>query len=131
MAIKIKGAIPQPEPAKTDYSAHLSGSQSIASVSKQKMALEGGKVMPVGAPKESTEAAMESGLIPPSKLCQVTFGGGRKFNIGNYESMDVHVRVTVPCTLETLPEMYEFASDFVSEKMQQAAEEIEQTDTEK
>lgn len=112
----------------TDYGSHLSGSQSIASTTKTKSAVIDGKMEPVGIPEISHEVAMDPGFIPPHKLCNVHFGGGRKFNIGNYESLDIHVSISVPCTKETLEDTYTFANDFIDTKLTALREEIEGAD---
>lgn len=73
---------------------------------------------------QTHEKVMDSGFIPPHELCTMYVRGGRKFNMGNYESMEVSVGISIPCRKDDFNDMYEFASDYVSEKISEAAIEI-------
>jgi hypothetical protein len=46
--------------------------------------------------------------------------GGRVMNLGNYETARIGVTITVPCTKETLNEAYTYATDWVSERINEA-----------
>ena len=46
--------------------------------------------------------------------------GGRVMNLGNYETARVGVTITVPCSKETLEEAYSYATEWVSEKINEA-----------
>lgn len=51
---------------------------------------------------------------------QIAVEGGRTLNLGNYESARVGVTITVPCSQDTLNEAYEYATQWVSEKIEEA-----------
>ena len=46
--------------------------------------------------------------------------GGRVMNLGNYETARVGVTITVPCTKDTLEEAYQYATEWVSNKINEA-----------
>lgn len=51
---------------------------------------------------------------------QIAVEGGRTLNLGNYESARVGVTITVPCNEETLNAAYEYATEWVSGKIEEA-----------
>lgn len=51
---------------------------------------------------------------------QIAVEGGRTLNLGNFESARVNVTITVPCDPDTLNEAYEFATGWVSDKLEEA-----------
>ncbi|KVR21630.1 hypothetical protein WK13_34395 [Burkholderia ubonensis] len=79
-----------------------------------------------GGPKHSlvmhdqSETVHEGEVIPPDKLCTITVGGGQTIPDGNYGSVKIHVSLALPCHRDHLNEGYEFATDWVSEKIQEA-----------
>lgn len=50
----------------------------------------------------------------------ITVEGGRTINLGNYESARVAVTITVPCDKASLDDAYQFATNWVSEKIEEA-----------
>jgi hypothetical protein len=52
--------------------------------------------------------------------------GGRVLNLGNYESARITVAITVPTTVDQLSEAYEFASDWVSAKIEESVNLVNQ-----
>lgn len=48
---------------------------------------------------------------------KVGYWSAGKVNIGNYESVDVGVSISVPCYLEEANEAYRYAEKFVSERL--------------
>lgn len=55
----------------------------------------------------------------PSAMA-ITVEGGRTMNLGNYESAKLGVTITVPCEPHTLNEAYDFATDWISQKLNEA-----------
>ena len=71
-------------------------------------------------PLMSEKISQPSDKIPLDKLCNLNVGGKMTINLGNYESAQIHCSLTVPCTKETLEDAYEYASSWVSDKIQSA-----------
>jgi hypothetical protein len=69
------------------------------------------------------ETTMAVKPIPVGLLHNVNVAGSRKFQLENYggnkyESVELHVSLTIPCTKETIDDAYEFASTWVSDKIE-------------
>jgi len=65
----------------------------------------------------------ESETVHPGVLTDgmsITVEGGRTLNLGNYESARIGVTVTVPCDKDTLNDAYDFATEWVSQKITEA-----------
>ncbi|QZI85716.1 hypothetical protein CPT_Summit_060 [Stenotrophomonas phage Summit] len=58
-------------------------------------------------------------VIPTHELVQLEIQGGKTINLGNYESAKINVSLRVPCTMQTLPDMYKFATGWVNEKIEE------------
>lgn len=71
-------------------------------------------------PVEETHEKMLNPPIPLDKLHNLAVAGKMTINLGNYESAQIMVSLTVPCTKETLEDAYNFASDWVSDKIENA-----------
>jgi hypothetical protein len=54
----------------------------------------------------------------------ITVEGSRTLNLGNYESARIGVNITVPCEPTTLNDAYEYATNWVSEKITEAEKSI-------
>lgn len=111
MAVKIKTS----EEAKNSYDQHLTSDpvQCITTTSK----LIKGTEYDV----HSAEEVVHKGVFTKKNTgMKIEFAGGRTINLGNYESARVDVRITVPCDPEALEEAYQFASEWVSEKINAA-----------
>jgi hypothetical protein len=63
------------------------------------------------------------GVIPQHRLAQVHVSGATTINLGNYESAKVVIGITVPTDLDEVADAYEYASDWVSERMAKAVSE--------
>lgn len=74
------------------------------------------------ASSEQMDNVMETGFIPAHKLCTVHVNGSRTVNLGNYESAKIDVGITMPTTKDDLVSAYEFASDWVSEKIKEVTD---------
>ncbi len=69
----------------------------------------------------STDELVSKGLIvAKEQLYMLEVGGGSTINLGNFESARIDVRLTAPCTKADLMDTYEWASDWVSERIIQA-----------
>lgn len=52
--------------------------------------------------------------------CRVRVEGGRKLSDGNYGSFTVHVALEMPCSKDSLIDTFEYASDWVSARLEEA-----------
>lgn len=52
-----------------------------------------------------------------SGTMEVSFDAGQTINLGDFNSLRVQVGIRVPCDKATLEETYEWATDWVSEKI--------------
>lgn len=117
MGIKVKGGTPKQVSA---YAQHLT-SEPIVGITT---ATKSGKPSGGGQPKEellySNQEILNKGQIVEN-LYRIEVGGGQTINIGNYESVRIDCRLTVPVgSKDELNDAYEFASNWVSEKLVQA-----------
>lgn len=58
--------------------------------------------------------------IPADKLAKVSVGAGRKINLGNYESADVSVHLSLPAHVDKLDETYARITAWIEKKMDDA-----------
>lgn len=114
MALNFKNP---PPPAGVDYTKHLDTAQPV--VSKTTITKKKASELVEDLLQDKTE------VVNPAvfSTMQISVGGGRTLNLGNYESARIDVCVVVPCTKESLEESYEWASTWVSEKLIQAEKE--------
>jgi hypothetical protein len=70
--------------------------------------------------QDKTEVVHPGMMIPPDKLCTITVGGGQTIPDNAYGNVKIHVSLSFPCHKDELNEGYEFASNWVSEKIQEA-----------
>lgn len=49
----------------------------------------------------------------------IRVGAGLTINLQNFESLRIDCAVTIPCSRDSLDEGYQFAADFVTEKLEQ------------
>jgi hypothetical protein len=116
MAVKIN----KPNP----YAEHMVSTPVVATTTVHTK-LNKGK----GVPKEEKLMASENEtlskgtVIPADQLHLIEVGGGMTINLGNFESTRIDVRLTVPCTKDDLEEAYEFATNWVGEKIGKAVAE--------
>lgn len=119
MALKMPGEDKKPKTGvdwgkgAADYTAHLQTQPVTGMVSSSKAV----------AGKEIAGTVSESKTLHPgvfSNGMTITVEGGRVLNLGNYETARVGVTLTVPCTKDTLEEAYDYATNWVSEKIEEA-----------
>jgi hypothetical protein len=70
------------------------------------------------------EKVLNSALIPPDKLAHVHVSGTSTINLGNYESAKITVGLTFPTSVDDIGNAYDFASDWVSERMNKALKDV-------
>lgn len=75
-------------------------------------------------PEIVEQAQVSQPPMPAAALHTVAVIGGMTINLGNYESAKIQVSLSMPCTKDTLNDAYEFASTWVSEKIEQATKAI-------
>lgn len=81
-----------------------------------------------GLPEKSQEETLHKGLvIPLDKLHHLHVSGSSTVNLGNYNSAKITVGITMPCTLETLAESYDFATSWVEGKIGEATQAVKET----
>jgi hypothetical protein len=114
MGIEFKGAGAYPT-GKTNYEQHLVSKPVVASTSIEKK-ISGQSPGPVG----TTEVINPGIFATEGVLCSVTVGGGRTLNLGNYESARIEVSITIPCNAKLITEAYDWGTDFVSKKIEDA-----------
>ena len=69
------------------------------------------------------ETVSKGVVIPKEDVIMLTVEGGATINLGNYESARIGVHVQLPTTKETMNESYEWATDWISEKVNAAIKE--------
>lgn len=111
MALKMSGK----SAVKTGvgYQQHLQSKPVTGMVSTSK-AVQG---------KEIATSLSETETLHPgvfSNGMSITVEGGRVMNLGNFETARVGVSITVPCSKDSLEEAYEYATTWVSEKIEEA-----------
>lgn len=102
-----------------EFTEHLESKPIVGTVGVQQ-SIKGKPVAPV---VEQVHKLHEGIIIPAHELCSLHFGGGHTINLGNFESVKINVSITMPCKKEDLEEVYEFATNWVSEKISQAVAE--------
>jgi hypothetical protein len=112
MGVNIK----KPNP----YDQHLASKSVQGSVNITKTKTLAAGVKDESLVHSSNEVVGKGVLMPADQMHMIEVGGGMTINLGNYESARIDVRLTVPCTKHDLEEAYEFASDWVSTKIQKA-----------
>lgn len=108
-----------PSASKSKYAKHLTSTPATSKGSVVKH--ESGKP-PVEV--DSFEGTVHGGIVTNGPPAMVTVGGGQTFNTGNYNSVKISVSLSVPCDKEDINATYEFASDWVSARMSEAAKSV-------
>lgn len=113
MAINIK--------KKDEFSAHLGGAKMeakavVGTISAQH---KNGKML-----LDKQETVHKGVMVAADQMCQVHVGGSHTVNLGNYESAKISIGITMPCTKADINDTYEFATNWVSEKMTDAVKDV-------
>jgi len=96
-----------------DYNQHLKTKPVTGIVSSSK-AVKGETI----AQSSSETKVLHPGVF--TNGMSITVEGGRVINLGNYETARVGVSITVPCDKGSLDEAYQFATDWVDSKIEEA-----------
>jgi len=112
MALKL--GVDPPAKGKANYAQHLHTKPVTGMVQSAKSV----------AGKEIASTVSETETLHPGVFStngmSITVEGGRVMNLGNYETARVGVTITVPCSPETLNDAYTYATDWVSDKIEEA-----------
>lgn len=76
------------------------------------------------ATNNETVKTGETGTVNAANLLRLRVEGGQTFNLGDYNSAKVGVSIEVPTTFKALEKAYEFASNWVSGKIEEVAKSI-------
>lgn len=117
MGLKIKGDKP-PATKSNPYDEHLKSTPVMGTTQIDTKALKEDWVE--GEMKQET--INKGVIIPASERCEITFEGGRTINLGKFNSARISCSIRVPCHKNDLEATYEFASDWVSNKIMAATE---------
>lgn len=69
---------------------------------------------------DKSEVVHKGVVYKADQLCQMEVGGGVTIQTAPFEFARIDVHLRVPCSKDDLSESYEFASDWVSSKLQVA-----------
>lgn len=112
----------------TDYSSHLG--ESKVSV-KAKQAVASTEVIKTNnLSKQSItvvdehEQVGKPTMIPADQMAVVSVGGGQTVNLGDFNSVKYNVGISVPSHINDIDETFEFASNWVSNRMAEIMKEI-------
>lgn len=122
MALIVKNMVVASKPVPIDYSSHL-GDQVVKPVSGQVTIEKTVKKQTFGGVSQS-DILVKGVIVPTNKHFMITVEGGRTMNLGNYESAKIGVSITVPCEPENLDVAYEFGSEWISAKIEEAVKQV-------
>lgn len=121
MALVIKGNKSTKLKGGTDYADHLGQADqnlkaptAMAKIETQKTYM--GK--PMGEVIQEEEKLHEGVIIPAHRLCTLHVSGQHTVNLGNYESAKIMVGLTMPADVDDIDEAYEFATSWVSDRIE-------------
>jgi len=118
MAVNIKGKAPT-----NPYEAHLNSEPIQATTTVYKSKVDGGTK--TEALESSTEEVVNKGVVmSANEMYKIEVGGGMTVNLGNFESARLDIRIVVPCAKSEIEDAYEWASDWVSGKIQESMKAI-------
>lgn len=60
--------------------------------------------------------------------CNVGVSGGFTYNLGNFNSAKVQISINVPCPHDEIDETYEFAKEWVDDRVQESYDELEEVE---
>lgn len=102
---------------KSIYEDHLTSGPNVkASIPKATVETQVSKKAPVVA-NEPVPGAAPVAPIPLHELAHVTVQGGQTINLGDFNSAKIAVTLTMPCKLSEISDAYEFATNWVSERI--------------
>lgn len=107
---------------KSDYSKHLISKPVEGNVLVEKVQKPNGDSAIVSIQDVTVNPGI---LVSKQKHMELEVGGGRTINIGNFESARIQVSVRMPTDPENLMMAYEFATNWVSERIQEATKDVQ------
>jgi hypothetical protein len=127
MPLKMKSSVKGKKPKKKEsFEAYLE--EHLESASKAYEVSQTIGEVSVESPivSKGTTHVLHQGTMNKPGSAQLRVEGGRTINLGNYESARIGITVSVSCeqTVEGLEGAYDFATSWVSEKMEQAVKEV-------
>lgn len=118
MGLKING---QKSVSLGDKKPDYTGFLDVVPVSAQTSTVKTIKGQEVAGTHSSKEEVVNKGVyIEPSELLRIGVEGSRTLNLGNFESAKIGVTLTMPCTKETLGDAYDWATNWVSDRLEEA-----------
>lgn len=120
MALKMNNNVPtgtKPNP----FDVHLNPAQGQVAVTKVTTQKDGSKDEKVLLQENPT---VHSGIQTKGEPCKVRVGGGTTIQTVPYENVRIDVHLEVPCEKSDIDSTYEFASDWVSEKIAAAIKQV-------
>lgn len=129
MAVTINGKKPNP------YDGHLSGTPAKVTVKQAKGHVgvavakhvdgaSGIDTATYDTVSDEPELLHKGIMMAAPEACEVTVVGGATLNLGDMEFAKISVSVMVPCAKDDLNETYEFATNWVSDKLNTAIQKI-------
>lgn len=106
----------------SNYDKHMTAQQAVGTVQATKTVK--GKIPTLVL--DTTEVVHTGVVAAPEEMCHVSVSGDQTINMGNYESVKIHVGLTMPCKKADIEETFEYVSDWVSSKMKKATEETKE-----
>lgn len=103
---------------KNPYEEHLAPPNLNAKSGTANVTIEK-KGQHIGASSETVTPPL---IHEEKALFEIEVQGGRTINLGNYESAKINVSLRMPCSAATLDDTYEFASNWVSARVEEATE---------
>lgn len=116
------------DPAKegqSKYASHLGAQSAPLAVTKPSGSVTiTGTTLPKNVPaSQNPEVAGWMATDGPSAMLKV--GGGKTLNLGDFNSVKVYIEVSLPCSPQALNEAYDFGTNWVSEKLEEAEQAIQ------
>lgn len=107
---------------KDKYAQHLDSVPIVGTVNAEKIVdMQSGKYQ---QQIKSEVHTINNGVVIAEKdLIRMTVEGGSTINLGNYESARIGVTIQVPTTKEGLEEAYDWATTWISEKIEKTVKE--------
>lgn len=117
MAVKYNnGGAKKPAPPE-NYSKFLKSMTGTAQVGVEKK--HKGKVLD----EKHAQETVSNPMLVQAAVAMVTVGGKQTINMGDYNSVSISVEVSLPCSKEEIGDVYNFASEWVSARIMDAAKE--------
>jgi hypothetical protein len=108
----------KPTTAKSDFDSHLVS----APITSHKSVVK--KLMKSEVSNDVETSTIHKGVVnQQDKMMKLSLEGSHTLNLGNYESAKISIGLVVPCSMETLEESYTWGTDWIGQKLEEAAKE--------